>query len=91
MTDQSATPRVMTKGEFARAFKISGSLLDRAISHGLVRIIRFGGRPLIPIGEADRIALEGLPPIPPGYRRVTSGPSGAGRPRGRRPAGAASQ
>jgi len=74
-------PRVFTKEEFAQQFNLSRATVDRAISHGMVRIVYFGSRPLIPAEECDRIAREGLPDIPPGYKRMTSGPTKVGRPK----------
>jgi hypothetical protein len=77
------TPRVFTKTEFGQQFNLSRTTVDRAVSHGLVKVIYFGDRPLIPVGECERIAREGLPSIPPGYKRQTDGPTNAGRPKKR--------
>lgn len=59
---------------------VSLSTIKRAISHGLISVIYFGDRPIIPHAENERIAREGLPHIPPGYRRMTTGPVRGGRP-----------
>jgi hypothetical protein len=47
--------------------------LKRAESHGLVATIRIGDRSIIPPSEVARIDREGLPKIPPGYKRKTRG------------------
>lgn len=78
------TPRVCTKQEFGRTFHLSPSMVDRIVSNGLVRVIWFGARPLIPLEECDRVAREGLPRVP-GYRRMTKGPVNDGRPPKRGP------
>jgi hypothetical protein len=79
-TQESVGPRVFTKGEFGKQFNLSRSTVDRVVSHGLVKVIYFGDRPLIPAEECERIAREGLPDIPRGYKRVTAGPTKRGRP-----------
>lgn len=58
---------------FASDFNVSEHSVKRAISHGLIQTIRFGDRPLIPMREVKRIDREGLPKIPPGYKRKTQG------------------
>jgi hypothetical protein len=82
---ETVAPRVFTKAEFGQQFNLSRSTVDRVVSHGLVRVIYFGDRPFIPQEECDRIAREGLPNIPRGYKRVTAGPTKKqGRPKRRR-------
>jgi hypothetical protein len=60
---------------------VSISLIKRAISWGRINVVYFGDRPIIPPEENERIAREGLPDIPPGYRRKTPAPGRGGRPR----------
>jgi hypothetical protein len=81
---EAVAPRVFTKAEFGAQFNLSRSTVDRVVSHGLVRVIYFGDRPFIPVEECDRIAREGLPDIPRGYKRLTAGPTTKGRKAARR-------
>jgi hypothetical protein len=67
----------------AAATSNSLSLIKRAASHGLIKVIYFGDRPHLAAGELERILREGLPKIPPGYKRRTSGPVIGGRPPGK--------
>lgn len=60
------------------------STLVRARSHGLIRVVYFGRRPIIPAAEFERLARDGLPAIPPGYKRLTRGATKVGRPRKRK-------
>lgn len=51
------------------ALDISAHTLKRAISFGLIRATNIGTRLLIPADEVKRLAAEGLPKIPVGWRR----------------------
>jgi hypothetical protein len=73
--------RGRTIKDFARRQGISENTIKRAISWGLINVIYFGDRPIIPADEDERIGREGLPHIPPGYKRKTKGPWPGGRPR----------
>lgn len=66
---------------FAKDNNISHSFIKRAVSWGKLRVIRFGDRPMVPAEEQQRVAREGLPNVPTGYKRQTSGPVIGGRPR----------
>lgn len=46
--------------EFCEAHRISASTFWKYCSLGKIRVIRIGGRTLVPVAEADRIAREGL-------------------------------
>ena len=67
--------------ETAQALSISIPTLHRAISHGLIRCAKLGRVIRIPSAEVERLAVEGLPPIPRTYKRKTVGPTMKGRPR----------
>ena len=60
---------------------VSKSLIKRAISWGRIKVVYFGDLPIIPAEENERIAREGLPNIPAGYRPKTPTPGRGGRPR----------
>lgn len=54
--NDSDVPRMTWRvREFCVAFKISNSTFWKYVSLGKIRIIRIGGRVLIPATEADRI------------------------------------
>jgi hypothetical protein len=74
--------RASTLQQVAGDFGVSLSTIKRGVSHGLIRTIYFGDRPLVTVDEQDRLQREGLPKIPPGYKRRTTGPTKQGRPRG---------
>jgi excisionase family DNA binding protein len=78
-------------GETAQALSISAVTLHRAISHGLIRNTKLGRVIRIPTAEVERLAAEGLGPIPRLYQRKTSGPTTKGRPRKAVPAKAKAQ
>jgi excisionase family DNA binding protein len=46
--------------EFCEAHRISNSTFYKYLALGKIRVIRIGGRVLIPASEAARIAAEGL-------------------------------
>jgi hypothetical protein len=73
--------RARTFQEAANELATSLTTLFRARSHGLIRVVQYGKRPIIPASEFERLACEGLPSIPPGYRRLTRGTTRVGRPR----------
>ena len=60
---------------------VSKSLIKRAISWGRVKVVYFGDLPIVPAEENERIAREGLPNIPTGYRPKSAAPGRGGRPR----------
>lgn len=64
--------RAHTLEEFAASFGIAKFTVQRLISHGLVKVIRIGAKPLIPEREAQRIERDGLPKVPPGYKRQSA-------------------
>jgi hypothetical protein len=64
--------RARTFQEAANELATSLTTLFRARSHGLIRVVQFGKRPIIPASEFERLAREGLPLIPPGYKRLTA-------------------
>jgi hypothetical protein len=66
-----AERRASTLQQVANDFGISLSTIKRGVSHGLIKTIYFGDRPLVTVEEQDRLQREGLPKIPPGYRRRT--------------------
>jgi hypothetical protein len=82
---KSITPgddlRGRTMQAFATRHGVSVSLIQRGVSWGLIRVLQFGDRPIIPAEEHERICREGLPRIPPGYKRKTTGTWPGGRPR----------
>jgi excisionase family DNA binding protein len=57
--------------EAAGALSVSTSTLHRAISHGLVKSTKMGASIRIPSEEVMRLARDGLPTIPTGYKRKT--------------------
>jgi hypothetical protein len=67
--------------EAAPELGTSPSTLNRARSHGLVKVVYIGTRPIIPADEFERLKREGLPRIPREYKRLTTGPFLAGRKR----------
>lgn len=46
--------------EYCEAHRISNSTFWKYVALGKIRVIRFGGRVLVPAAEAARIASEGL-------------------------------
>src|SRR5262245_304938 len=72
--------RGRTIKEAAPELGTSVSTLNRARSHGLIRVVYFGRRPIIPTPEFQRLAREGIPNIPAGYKRLTRGTTRVGRP-----------
>jgi hypothetical protein len=46
--------------EFCEAHRISQSTFWKYAKLGKIRLIRIGGRTLVPAAEADRIATEGI-------------------------------
>lgn len=76
--------RGRTIEQFAFRHGVSKHLIKRAISHDLIKVIYYGDRPIIPAEEHERICRQGLPKIPPGYKRRTKGPVRGGRPPSRK-------
>jgi hypothetical protein len=80
-------PAVDKKGfgvaKFADRHDVGISFIKRAISWGKLKVIYYGDRPIVPVDEDERVGREGLPDVPPGYRRKTDGPlpPRIGRPR----------
>jgi hypothetical protein len=66
--------RAHTLEEFATSFGIAKFTVQRLISHGLLKTIHIGAKPLIPEAEAQRIERDGLPSVPPGYKRQSAKP-----------------
>jgi hypothetical protein len=89
--DSDEDRRGRTLKDFAERHGVSKSLIQRAVSHGLIKVLRFGDRPIIPAEEHQRICREGLPRIPAGYRRTTKGPWPGGRPRANKSRAAATK
>jgi hypothetical protein len=79
--DLSTEPLNHTIKSFSARLPCHPSTTKRIISHGLVKVVYVGDRPLIPHQELLRIAREGLPNIPAGYKRKTVGPTNGGRKR----------
>ena len=73
--------RAYSRAEFAEALGISVVTVGRARNHGRIRGNFVGRVDRIPASELERVAAEGLPPIPRDYVRVTTGPTTRGRPR----------
>lgn len=65
--------------EGGRMLGLSGATMHRAISHKLIHAPKVGRVRRIPAAEIERVAREGLPPIPR-YVRTTTGPTKRGRP-----------
>ena len=65
--------------EAAAALSVGIPKLQRAISHGVLPHNRIGTSIRIPAEVVQRIAREGLPDIPAGYKRKTNGSSSRGR------------
>jgi hypothetical protein len=64
---------------------LSANTWARAMSWGLVKFTKAGAAVRIPVGEVKRVAREGMPNLPAGYKRKTNGFNKAGRPkRGKR-------
>jgi hypothetical protein len=76
-----AQPLNHTIKSFSACLPCHPSTTKRIISHGLVKVVYVGDRPLIPHQELLRIAREGLPHIPAGYKRKIGGLTNAGRKR----------
>jgi hypothetical protein len=77
-----ATPKLSyTVEDSAAALSISTSILWRLISHGLVKSTRTGASIRIPAEEVARLAREGVPKLPAGYKRKTVGTTRRGRPK----------
>jgi hypothetical protein len=70
-----------SRAEAARALGVSVVTISRARAAGLMRGNFIGRVDRIPSSEVERVAAEGLPPIPHHYVRVTTGPTKRGRPR----------
>ena len=83
--DAEKLPPAQTITEGASRWRCSTSTLRRAAGHGMLKTIYIGDKPIIPPKEVARIDEEGLPSIPTGYRRLTSGPTKLGRPPKRKP------
>ena len=64
--------------EAAEALSTSTVTLHRAISHELIKSTKVGRVIRIPAAEVERVAVEGLPPIPRTYKRKTLGPTTRG-------------
>jgi hypothetical protein len=66
----------------ANQFSVSTSLIKRAVSHDVIKVIYLGDRPIIPASEVERIGREGMV-VPRGYRRKSPlpAPGHGGRPR----------
>lgn len=75
-----------TKREVAAALGVSPSTIDRAHSQGLIRVVNFGRRRVVPADEVERLLRDGLPSVG-AYRRMSSRP--ARNKSGPRPAGGA--
>ncbi|GEP60624.1 helix-turn-helix domain-containing protein [Reyranella soli] len=60
--------RARTMKDAARELATSLSTLVRARSHGLIKVVQFGRRPIIPASEFERLARDGLPENPPRRR-----------------------
>jgi len=70
----SEVPRALfSLRETASTLKMGMTTLQRAISHGLVKFNMMGRVVRIPAAEVERIARDGLGPIPAGYKRRTTG------------------
>ncbi|SEP45320.1 hypothetical protein SAMN02990966_06490 [Rhodospirillales bacterium URHD0017] len=67
-------PRARRVREFARRHGTSVTTLKRAISHDLLKCVYIGRYQIIPAVEDERVARDGLPNIPRGYVRQTTGP-----------------
>jgi excisionase family DNA binding protein len=65
--------------EAAAALSVGVTKLQRAISHDLIRSTKIGASIRIPADEVERIARDGLPDIPAGYKRKTNGNTHRGR------------
>lgn len=70
--------------EAAGALSVSTTTLQRAISHGLIHFTKIGSAIRLPVDEIERLAREGLPKMPAGYKRKTAGPQSRGRPKTKR-------
>jgi hypothetical protein len=60
ITEYSADRAAWQVKEFCRAYRISNSTFWKYVKLDLIKIIRVGGRVLVPQEEARRIATEGL-------------------------------
>ena len=70
--------------ETADALSVSNHTIQRAISFGLLRCTRIGMAIRVPATEVERLARDGLPELPRGYKRKTAGETKQGRKRKRR-------
>jgi excisionase family DNA binding protein len=70
--------------EAAAALSVGVTKLQRAISHDLLRSTKIGASIRIPADEVERIARDGLPDIPAGYKRKTNGNTRQGKGKRRR-------
>jgi excisionase family DNA binding protein len=78
--------RFYSLGEACSAWGISRSTLYRQVSKGNVKTVLVGTHRKISASEFDRISRDGLPPLLPGYRRLTDGkPPGRPRQKKRKP------
>jgi hypothetical protein len=77
----TTTRRAVKIDRLAEELDCHRHTIFRAVSHGMIKVIYVGNDPRVPPDEADRVRREGLPNIPPGYKRKTTGPGGPGRPK----------
>jgi excisionase family DNA binding protein len=68
--------------EAGHALGLSVPTIRRAINSKLMLANKCGRVHRIPAREIERVAAEGLPPIPHSHIRVTTGPTKQGRPVG---------
>ena len=78
--DGSTAPLLHTMEGGSKLLNCHRSTIKRAVSHGKVKVIYIGDRPMIPNDELLRVARDGLD-IPPGYKRKTVGLPKGGRKR----------
>ena len=69
--------------ELAGMWGLSLSYVRRLIAAGVVKSLKVGALRFILAEEHERTRRDGIPRIARGYKRMTSGPTNAGRPRGR--------
>ena len=70
-----------TVPEAAAATRLSLNTWNRAMSWGQAKFTKAGGAVRVPIGDVNRVAREGFPNLPKGYKRKTNGNNKAGRPK----------
>ena len=71
--------------EASSALSVSPTMLQRAISHGLIKSIKVGAAIRLPVAEIERVGRDGLPAMPRGYKRKTDGGGKRGRKSKKRP------